>query len=487
MKNYNSESHSLSGNTDTSSSPSLIPTAICENIHSKRTIAEALSHLKRALSEKGYRVTSSTVISETFSDVVYHNGCVSLKGREIKGSTLYDMYKNFTPGTTFSSFGTIFLTVIKRIIETSVLVNLKTGSYPPLLLNSIVLNDNGIEVTYLPFLIIDFVNRHCTAELQKLLHFCCLYTEKIRSLQNISLKNSTTGGSYFVTEAEFASSLAKLIYLFLSKKKKTFENKEQPQPVPDIPEEPFLYPGSFFKDMPEKLSDAVWSLLHGQIIELSTLKEIIDTCFTHEQPISTPQRIPLFRRSASILFLYNIRNFFSKRWKPVLIVLICLGAAFYLISDYFSERNSIDYTRGLNPQQVVELYYKAVDNLHLDIIDSLFYKRKGKEIKNELSTLYVMMKMDQAFGQKLMKPDQIEGINNLPPDYRVFGIKNLYIKNIGTDEYPVFLARYTKVLSSEDKIYETKMEETIYLKKYKDHWYIIQSVRKITDSEESAP
>jgi hypothetical protein len=147
-----------------------------------------------------------------------------------------------------------------------------------------------------------------------------------------------------------------------------------------------------------------------------------------------------------------------------------------------SGRHKTELPPGLTPRQVVDLYYKAVDELDLDLIDSLFYKHAGKKIKDELSTLYVMLRMEQAFGQKLVTPDENINSNSVPQRSKVYGIRNLHIESRGTSENPVFFATYTRVLSTEGKLYKSSIEETIYLQYINDRWYITKSERKVTDS-----
>jgi hypothetical protein len=46
---------------------------------------------------------------------------------------------------------------------------------------------------------------------------------------------------------------------------------------------------------------------------------------------------------------------------------------------------------------------------------------------------------------------------------------------------PIFHAKYKKYISAGEELSINSFEETIYLKEYNDHWYIIRIERKIAD------
>jgi hypothetical protein len=169
-------------------------------------------------------------------------------------------------------------------------------------------------------------------------------------------------------------------------------------------------------------------------------------------------------------------------------MIVLAGISSYLLYDYLTNKNRVDYTAGLNAEQIVELYLYGVDTLEIDIVDSVFYKRAGKEVKNELSTLYVMVKFEQAFGNVLIGPEEIdeEDLSGTTDKElqgkKVYGLEDIEIQKIVNGDEPTFSAKYKKILSAGDEINVYSIVETLKLKQFKDRWYIIRSDREIINT-----
>jgi len=442
-----------------------LATGICEPSFSKRTIVTALAQLKSAVGKKGYMISGPRVSPYTFDEVINLNGCVYLRGPEARGKTLYDLYREFKPDSSFYGTCRDILKILHTIMKAAEVVQRHTGYYPPLLLNAIYYDDISGSITFLPFSVIDSINRYHGEELQSILYNCCPATE----IPNAAVFKSFSMEEKYATEQAFIWGMARMIYLFFTAGT-SLQNGT-----------PYIYLQNFIPDIPRPLADSVWNILRNG--KNNGLKETIEKSIVSTQASRVENRIPLFKRAKMTFFLFKTRNLLVHRWKLIMIILICAGIGFYLISDIISKRKRPDFTAGLTPREVVELYYKATEDLNLDVVDSLFYKKAGKKIKDELSTLYVMLRMEQAFGKKLVKPGE-ENNSKISRGYKVFGIKDLKIETAGAPGNPVFFATYTRVLSSEDALYESKIEETIYLQKINDRWYITKSVRKITGGTE---
>jgi hypothetical protein len=194
--------------------------------------------------------------------------------------------------------------------------------------------------------------------------------------------------------------------------------------------------------------------------------------------------VPLMKKKAVVFFKTRLHSFLTRRWKLLLTIMILAGAGVYLLSDALSSRNRVDYTAGLSPRQVVDLYYRATNDLDLDVIDAVFYKRSGKKIRDELSSLYVMLKMETAFGKTLVHPEDIKVQGYQPERHSVFGILGLDLQQTGNDDHPIFHAQYRRVISSGEELYQYSVQETIYLEYLDDHWYITKSDRTIENSSQ---
>ncbi len=469
-------------------------TGICERIHSKRTLISAISDLKKLLNEKVYIFREEGLKQATFSDSVNHAGCIYLKGLEIQGRSLYDYYMEYTPERYFSQKTRRFMTFIERILKTSEVLREVTGTYPYLMLNSVHITSDGGEVTYLPPSIVDFINKHHTAEVQKLLYYCTT----LKKAASVKRRDRITEPSSITTSMQsfdFARAVARLLYLFLSKggnQAKYGVRRSSPESGAALVNTglPVFYLREFVDDIPVQLSDAVWNLMHDRGVyrgseqeALADFREIIGKSKTPEKSGEVRQKIPLSRRSSFILIRSRVLTFIAGTWKYILIAVVVALLLLYLLSDLFIGREKHDYLKGLSPRQVVELYYSAVNNLDLDAVDAVFYRRAGKDIRNELATLVVMMRMEQAFGRRLIQPEQLNNMEYLPEDYTVFGIDGLSIKHIVDGEETVFFATYRRVISSEGTVHEYPVEETIYLKKIDDYWYITKSVRNVKEKQ----
>jgi hypothetical protein len=460
------------------SSFKLYSTGICEKYYSKRTLVSVISNLKDYLPDEIHTITKDGVQTSRFRDIINQDGCIFLKGPVIPGISLHDIYRDYTQICFSSDETKRFLNLIVLFIETVKKYSLQTGSFPQILLNGILIDKGGTKVTLLPPSIIDYLNKYQSTETQRLLFFSTGGKKNpIKTRQNVDAGIETD-------QTEFTLSLARLIYLFFTKPKPSPDTEKQSSFThTDNGEMPIFYLRSCVDDIPKELADTIWALMHGRIIKLQELTKIIQMSIHSVKTGLVTGKIPFLKRRGVIFFQHRLSVFLSHRWRYIPIVLILLGVVSYLLSDALRSRTRIDYTLGLSAVQVVELYYSSINNLNLDAIDSLFFKRSGKKIKNELSTVYVMMKMEQAFGKQLVSPDTVPDTTISLDYYSVYGIKDLVFEQISNGDDPVFIARYMRVISSADSINEYVTEEKLYLKKIKDRWYITESIRSILENQ----
>lgn len=428
-------------------------TGICEDAFSKRTIISVITGLNKFLSDTIVTVTGNKISTNTFSGSVNRGGYLFLSGAVIKGVSLFELYRSYEAQNAFSDTVKMHLSIFIDVVKASELIKNKMGFYSPLILNSIFIDPEDKSITFLPVKLVDFLNKYQDVDKQNTLYFCI--DNKLDFLNP--------------DESAFTRSVGKLIYLHLLKGQ-------------DTPGDPVFDIADFVKDTPRFLSDTMWDVLHGKHIGIQRLLDAIDDSLNKENS-STPAVVSFWRSRAVITFKYTLSMFFARRKKIIFLLLIITGISTYLFLDFLLKNKNIDYTAGLDSEKVVELYFHAVDNLKLDIIETIFYKRAGKEIRNELSTLYVMIKLQTVYGNIPSGPEDMGSIDEKYRETKVYGIEDLEIQKIKGGESPIFSAKYKKILNTggENTVYS--IEETIYLKKYHDHWYIVESNRNLVQEK----
>jgi|GEM_PF-2677689 len=446
---------------------------ISDNTHSKRTIVSLIKGLRPQIPATVLIVSDEETRSHSFYDIVHEQGCMYLAGASVKGASLYDIYSDFKAASFKNSETQTFLRTVVALIDLSMKYRDVSGWFPKLLLNSIYITDNHSTITYLPYSLIDYLNTFYEDDMRQVLYYPAMIhrTASIKKEKSSRVENE----GLLTDELLFSRILARLIYLFLTKNRRmNASGIEQ-----SVYNSRVYYLKTEMNDMPNGLADTLWNIMHGKEMQLAFLRGALVSSMVDETDTERIDKIPFSRRRGIISCKAGISAFFSRRWKLLLIVLILLGIVFYLLSDVMMSRRREDYTAGLAPRQVVELYFSAINTLDLYYLDAIYYKRSGKRVKDELSTVYVMLKMESAFGKTLVHPDEIANTEYDPQVHTVFGIRDLELDQIENDAEPVFRARYTRVISSEESLHETVMEETIQLQFIDDHWYITKSERSI--------
>jgi len=420
-----------------------------------------------------YTVTKDQLATEQFTDILTEGGCVYLSGCSVEGTSLYHMYCDFKAATFKDDETKTFFRTLLSIIDSSMQYREVTGSYPMLLLNTVYISDSLLSITFLSHRLIDYLNTFYDDDMRQVLYYPAVIHQKTKDSEEKSEKIVHTVNRTW--EHQFTSILARLIYLFLTKNKRehAFEKGQS------IYNSSIYYISTEMSGVPHGIADTVWHIMYGKKIQLAELRNAIETGLKSTTDPDRLDYVPFCRRRGIISFKAGMASFFNRRWKLLLIVLILIGIGIYLISDAMLTSRREDYTAGLEPKQVVELYYNAIDTLDLYYLDAVYYKRSGKKVKDELSTVYVMLKMESAFGKTLVQPEDIEGMEFDPQVHTVFGIRDLDVEKIQSGTEPIFRARYKRVVSSGEKLHETVMEETIQLQFIDDHWYITKSERSV--------
>jgi hypothetical protein len=453
--------------------PPLFSTGICDTSHSKRTLVSLMKGLRTYIPSPVLAIQGEKVHTARFTDIQTERGCVYLSGVTVPGQSLYQMYVDFK-AESFRSVETLsFLGMAMSLLDASLTFSQSSGSFPLLLMNSIFIADDGRLITFLPYELMDYLNTFLDDEKRQVLYYPIMVNRNSTLREN--RKNSDERWGLATNEDEFTQNLARLMYLFFTKYSRSLEaGKEQ-----SVYNDRVYYLGTEMRGVPREVADTLWNQMHGKPVNVEDMRAVLAAGVKQQTPRAPVEKIPIVRRRRVISMKAGITDFFSRRWKLLLIILILLGVALYLLSDALLSRTRQDFTAGLTPMQVVELYYESVNNLDLNYLDAIYYKRSGKKVKDELSTVYVMLKMETAFGKIIVHPDEIAGSIFDHQLHSVFGIRDLELTRMRNGEDPVYRATYTRVVSSGETLHETVMEETIQLQFIDDHWYITKSERSI--------
>jgi len=431
-----------------------------DDTSARRTVIEAIKFLKSNLDAPVFTVTGGHVEQSLFTDVINTGGKVYLAGVNPSGSSLYELYRYET-----ACSGDSALDVRKMagdVFQAALEVGERTGTIPGLLLNGVFYDRVTGETTFLPARILDYLTGLRIVELSNLLTVCTAGRKEKSGDRDVLL---------FQT--------ARLLYLFLGGRGTWKDQKGDLPPVP-----PGLLGGPLYDirslDMSAggDISDFLWNILHKKKHRCEAAGNFPG--MLEERPEPSPI-LPLLRRRRTVELLFAVRGFFHRRWKLIAATAAAAAVLLYLISDIYSSRVVVQ-TSGLQPLEIVELYYEGMRDLDINIIDAVYYRGSGRKLKNEISTLYVTSKMEQVYNRKMSPSDE----DGLPEeDGPLFQIRELSISQVSDGENPVFTATYMRVVNGEGGISEASLHETIYLKKYRDSWYIIESTRTVEDDGES--
>jgi hypothetical protein len=168
------------------------------------------------------------------------------------------------------------LKIIRLIVTAADTVQKKTGSYPPLLLNAIYIDETSQSVTFLPFSVIDCINGYHGGAQQTIL-YSCLSGTRIGS-SNLTVSKSM---QMYGTKEIFFWGVARLIYLFFTIGRGFIDSP------------PYPYLQNYIADIPRTLADTVWNTLHRK--EYDGIMNAVTQSIDARQGTHT-DRIPLLKR-----------------------------------------------------------------------------------------------------------------------------------------------------------------------------------------------
>ncbi len=435
----------------------IIKTNICEETHSKNTIASIILKLKPLLNKPIFIVENGKVKKDFFSNITNKNGCIILENGDIKGKSLLDQILTAKEDVTFLKNKKDVFELILNILNAFKIVHKETGKYPHFYLNGIFYDSNSKSVTFLPEDVSSLLHDYLPENLKNINGFCIKSTIK----------------SFPDSESELIEYVAFLLYLIFN----IISGKS------DVKRYPIYDLRDIVPEINPELSKCLWKIMRREKkVSLEYFKNLIELSKNYKKTTKTP----LLKRKKLIDFTFKTKIFLQHRWKFLIIITIIAGVFLYTIGDIIYKSTLSKITENLTPKQVIELYIEAIKNLDVETINQIFYRRAGKTVFKEVSTLFVIKRMTQAYGIKWLDSSQIKDLDlkHLPDNVRIYAINNVRIKEIDSSKKPLFTVEYTKIISSEDSIDIYHFKEWLSLIKIKNRWYIGKYTRKLLDHKE---
>jgi len=438
-----------------SKADNLFQTNICEKTHSKQTIVSIISKLKTSIDKPVIVIKNNRLKEEFFKDVYNKNGCVFLSGPKILGDSLLAYINNVDSTKLNEEEIRNFISFVIEIIDALSIYIQNKKSYPMLFLSSIFYDKETKTFTILPDKLSKILSGYMPHNEQNINSFC------IVNLLKDSIEN----------ENELAKSIIYFIYLYFLK---ASNKKIQRSIIYDI--------RTFIKGIPDDIAKKIWRVLKGkENINLFDIKELLKNYKSLE--LSKSQHIPILRNESFINFIHKLSYMLLYKWKLILVIAVIAGIFLYTLADLIYKNRLSDITKDKTDYEVVELYIKSLKELDIEALDSLLYKRAGKDIIKEVSSIFVVKKMTEIYGLEWLNPTE-SNLKNLSENEKVYGIKDVKINEISNHTEPEFLVSYTKIFGEKGSVGIYLYQEKIKLKKVKNRWFIFKISRKLINQRE---
>jgi hypothetical protein len=142
------------------------------------------------------------------------------------------------------------------------------------------------------------------------------------------------------------------------------------------------------------------------------------------------------------------RMFWEKNWKIVAIVaavvIVVAAGAGSIVRNVLAPR----VTHGESPAQVVQTFYTSMNTLDHQAMQACVIGRAGRDLVNEVTTLYVTTRVTQGYEGKSNVISAAEwdrqGRPEIPSPATVYGVTGLSLKEEQPAPAPVFLVTYDK-------------------------------------------
>ncbi len=461
-----------------SNTENLLITEICEEEYSKQTIANIIFKLKPAIEKPIITVKDGKIYESKFSSITNSAGCIALEGGNISGVSLFNYFLEYKNSGLDSKKSEELLELLIEVSSAVQLVKREKNYFPKLYLNSVFIDRKTNSVSFIPVEIASTLHDYIKGEARIINGFC---------VDNLLAPES-------VSEDETVKSLVILLYLgyLLSYKKteSTFKKK-----TVEIKAKPVYYLKTLNPGAPKNLADYLWRILKkGQKSTIEQLISILQMAISASKEYKYKEdlkreKIPFLRGKKWVDFSFNLKNTIYHRWKFLIIVSIIAGFFIYIVGDIIYRSTLSKITEGMSPEEVVQLYVKALKDLDVETINDIFYKRTGKQVFKEVSSLFVIKRMTQIYGFRWITSNQlknmdIKNLKKIPKNANIYAILNVKVEKVSDKTQPVFRLTYKKILSNEDNIDIYEYSENLTLIKIKGRWYIGKFKRRLLKHEE---
>ena len=145
---------------------------------------------------------------------------------------------------------------------------------------------------------------------------------------------------------------------------------------------------------------------------------------------------------------YRRKVFWQRHWKTVVIVSAVIVAAGALAGSLLKTVLAPRETRGYTPREVVETYYRSMNDLNHTMMEDCVVEGAGKETIREVMNIYVLSRVSLGYeGRSHITPADAwdaQGRPELTAPQTVYGITDLELQQERGEPEPVFRVRYTK-------------------------------------------
>ncbi|MBO4509355.1 MAG: hypothetical protein J5747_12075 [Spirochaetaceae bacterium] len=154
----------------------------------------------------------------------------------------------------------------------------------------------------------------------------------------------------------------------------------------------------------------------------------------------------------------------------VAFVLLCIFVA-SRIRDYMNRPTTL----GLEPAEVVEMFYDGFDQLNITVFDATRTDGAGDGISNMIATFFVTAKMRESYeGKYTYTPSQWFNIKN-PHTVDIYGISQLTIEEDtrkATDNVRHFKAHYYLISTENYMVIVSELTDELVLTFQEDRWLV---------------
>jgi len=186
---------------------------------------------------------------------------------------------------------------------------------------------------------------------------------------------------------------------------------------------------------------------------------------------------------------YKTHLFFEKQGRTILITSLIVVASLLVVGYYASNFFKPRLTAGFSPQQVVEAFYRGINELNPRLMEDCVIKEAGKQELSEVSRLYVTTRQQLSLGVNTYIPasewDRL-GRPAIALGQFVYGVTDLTITQTETIPHTIFLVSFSKWLRTEiPEEYEVlvvypqgySISERLSLKQDGEDWVIFKRIR----------